>query len=198
MASLAAALVERQKVAALERAERAQRVRLVADPLVTVQDLQRVLGHYLDFKKCSDLWSLISPPPGGPISVTWQTPVNGSWLSKVAGLLYDLVGLAPNTKLLSSKVVKALRVLLERKQLELRPRQGSTQDILDRIDLTLRILLTMVRTLKTSPSTKTKVYRSLSIQEQQEVDMILEKVCLPAEFVSQGFDPEEGDQHVKV
>ena len=42
MASLAAALVERQKVAALERAERAQRVRLVADPLVTVQDLQRV------------------------------------------------------------------------------------------------------------------------------------------------------------
>ena len=193
MASLAAALVERQKVAALERAERAQRVRLVADPLVTVQDLHRVLGHYLDFKKCSDLWSLISPPPGGPISVTWQTPVNGSWLSKVAGLLYGLVA-----KLLSSKVVKALRVLLERKQLELRPRQGSTQDILDRIDLTLRILLTMVRTLKTSPSTKTKVYRSLSIQEQQEVDMILEKVCLPAEFVSQGFDPEEGDQHVKV
>ena len=138
MASLAAALVERQKVAALERAERAQRVRLVADPLVTVQDLHRVLGHYLDFKKCSDLWSLISPPPGGPISVTWQTPVNGSWLSKVAGLLYDLVGLAPNnTKLLSSKVVKALRVLLERKQLELCPRQGNTQDILDRMDLTM-------------------------------------------------------------
>ena len=138
MASLAAALVERQKVAALERAERAQRVRLVADPLVTVQDLHRVLGHYLDFKQCSDLWSLISPPPGGPISVTWQTPVNGSWLSKVAGLLYDLVGLAPNnTKLLSSKVVKALRVLLERKQLELCPRQGNTQDILDRMDLTM-------------------------------------------------------------
>ena len=138
MASLAAALVERQKVAALERAERAQRVRLVADPLVTVQDLHRVLGHYLDFKKCSDLWSLISPPPGGPVSVMWQTPVNGSWLSKVAGLLYDLVGLAPNnTKLLSSKVVKALRVLLERKQLELCPRQGNTQDILDRMDLTM-------------------------------------------------------------
>ena len=138
MVSLAAALVERQKVAALERAERVQRVRLVADPLVTVQDLHRVLGHYLDFKKCSDLWSLISPPPGGPISVTWQTHVNGSWLSKVAGLLYDLVGLAPNnTKLLSSKVVKALRVLLERNQLELCPRQGNTQDILDRMDLTM-------------------------------------------------------------
>ena len=69
--------------------------------------------------------------------MTWQTPVNGSWLSKVAGLLYDLVGLAPNnTKLLSSKVVKALRVLLERKQLELCPRQGNTQDILDRMVLT--------------------------------------------------------------
>ena len=105
---------------------------------MTVQDLHRVLGHYLDFKKCSDLWSLISPPPGGPVSVMWQTPVNGSWLSKVAGLLYDLVGLAPNnTKLLSSKVVKALRVLLERNQLELCPRQGNTQDILDRMDLTM-------------------------------------------------------------
>ena len=70
--------------------------------------------------------------------MTWQTPVNGSWLSKVAGLLYDLVGLAPNnTKLLSSKVVKALRVLLERNQLELCPRQGNTQDILDRMDLTM-------------------------------------------------------------
>ena len=69
--------------------------------------------------------------------MTWQTPVNGSWLSKVAGLLYDLVGLAPSTKLLSSKVVKALRVLLERKQLELCPRQGNTQDILDRMDLTM-------------------------------------------------------------
>ena len=134
MASLAAALVERQKVAALERAERAQRVQLVADPLATVQGFGTLLG----FQKCSDLWSLISPPPGGPISVTWQTPVNGSWLSKVAGLLYDLVGLAPNnTKLLSSKVVKALRVLLERNQLELCPRQGNTQDILDRMDLTM-------------------------------------------------------------
>ena len=70
--------------------------------------------------------------------MTWQTPVNGSWLSKVAGLLYDLVGWAPNnTKLLSSKVVKALRVLLERNQLELCPRQGNTQDILDRMDLTM-------------------------------------------------------------
>ena len=64
--------------------------------------------------------------------MTWQTPVNGSWLSKVAGLLYGLVA-----KLLSSKVVKALRVLLERKQLELCPRQGSTQDILDRMVLTM-------------------------------------------------------------
>ena len=134
MASLAAALVERQKVAALERAERAQRVQLVADPLVTVQGFGTLLGFQEVFRR----WSLISPPPGGPISVTWQTPVNGSWLSKVAGLLYDLVGLAPNnTKLLSSKVVKALRVLLERNQLELCPRQGNTQDILDRMDLTM-------------------------------------------------------------
>ena len=50
MASLAAALVERQKVAALERAERAQRVQLVADPLVTVQGFGTLLGFQEVFR----------------------------------------------------------------------------------------------------------------------------------------------------
>ena len=45
---------------------------------------------------CRDLWSLVCPPPGGPLTLTWSTPVCGPWLLKVVGLLYDLLVIAPN------------------------------------------------------------------------------------------------------
>jgi hypothetical protein len=52
----------------------------------------------------SDLWSLLRPPPGSPQTYTWRTTPSSSWLSKVAGLFFDLLDLAPNTKVLSQRL----------------------------------------------------------------------------------------------
>ena len=85
--------------------------RLIADPTITVDDIAKVLGKFLEFKGSKDLWPLISPPPGGPNDFHWHTPVNGDWVAKASGLLYDLLSLAPNTKVLGTKVVAAFRFL---------------------------------------------------------------------------------------
>ena len=77
--------------------------RLIADPTITVDDIAKVLGKFLEFKGSKDLWPLISSPPGGPNDFHWHTPVNGDWVAKASGLLYDLLSLAPNTKVLGDQ-----------------------------------------------------------------------------------------------
>ena len=111
MACLEAAFAERKEVSNLKKAEGAQKVRLVANPLVTVSQLEDVLHSFLKHRQTGDLLSLVCPPPAGPCNFGWHTPPSGPWLSKAIGLLRDLVGLAENTKLHSSKVMKAMQNL---------------------------------------------------------------------------------------
>ena len=70
-----------------------------------------IADQFLEYKGSQDLWPLISPPPGGPNDFHWHTPVNGDWVAKASSLLYNLLSLAPNTKVLGTKVVAAFRFL---------------------------------------------------------------------------------------
>ena len=185
MAALSAALDERMRALSDERCQKqSSRLRLTADPNISVCQIQKVLTQYLHHKSSKDMWALICPPPSGPITYGWHTHPHGEWLSKVAGLLFDLLEIAPNSKLQSVKLVKSLKAMHANKDLEVQPKKGqSCEDVFDQIDLTVRILMSMVRSLKLSPVDKAKVWRSIPRKDQVCLEMVLEKVVLPAEFM---------------
>ncbi|CAE7848522.1 unnamed protein product, partial [Symbiodinium necroappetens] len=137
MASLDAIMEEKQReLDGLKDGGKPASKRLVADPSITVDDLAKVFSKYLEYKGSRDLWSLLSPPPGGPSQFHWHTPVNGDWTAKVSGLLFDLLDLAPNTKLLGTKVIAAFRFLHANKHLMLP--ESRTQSHLDKMDMAIR------------------------------------------------------------
>ena len=112
--------------------------------------------------------------------------------------MFDLCQLAPNTKLLSSKVTKALRNMLESKTLEIPAKYGTPSDVIDKLDISVRLLLGMVKNMKLKRELKCNVYRLLSRKEQIELDMVLEQVHLPAELMAQGsFEEDECDEIMK-
>ena len=200
MAALAAAVKQKEDQAALERSlKQGTRVRLLADRGISAAALQSQLGEFLRFKNSKDLWCYIAPPPTGPQQYGWHTYPHPEWLAKTAPMLYDLVGLAPNTKLQSSKLVTSLKGLLDAKELDINVKQGrSVQDSLDQLDLTIRILLNMVRTLKCQELQRIKVQRSLSKQDWMKIELVLDRVKLPAEMMAAGSLGALGEEEVPL
>ena len=130
--------------------------------------------------KTSDLWSLVSPPASLAVA-SWHTAPNAQWLAKTSNLLYDVLDFAPNTKLQGTKVTKALQASHLNKSLFIDKKLNKPEDAMDRVSLSLRIVLSMLRTIKMSESTKSKVMRSLSNEEAMKLNIVLKKVVLPAE-----------------
>ena len=168
MAGLAKAMAAIQQMEAKATSNK-KNFRLIADPCISVESLKRPLRNYLEFHKSSDMWSLVCPPPGGPLTFTWHTPPNGSWLSKCIGLLYDLLEVAPNSKLQSVKLLRALKSLVEDKTMSICTRKMTESDVLDRIDLSIRLLLSHLRQLKQNLSLKLKVLRMCTDDEKMKL-----------------------------
>eukprot|EP00438_Fugacium_kawagutii_P024477 Skav209976 [mRNA] locus=scaffold1046:8955:10073:- [translate_table: standard] len=99
-------------------------------------------------------------------------------MSKCAGLVYDILDYAPNTKLASSKVKAALKDMIRNKSLHVPCVPGNVDGILDRIDLSLRLVLNMFREAAVKPHVTSKVFRSLPREEAQRVQMAIDKVQL--------------------
>ena len=194
MAALEALVGDKMKLAAEEKSQKqTNRIRLIADPSITATALQSVLTSFLNYKGHKNLWLVVAPPPSGPTSYGWHTSPQGEWMVKASGLIYDLLNIAPNTKIQSTRLIKALKTMYESKDLDLETSTTrSVQDCLDRLDFTIRVLMSQVRQLKESPSLKTKMFRNMSKKEQVGLDLILGKTTLPAELL-QGDLLEEED-----
>ena len=165
------------KIAADEKSQKqTSRMRLIAGPNITATALQSILTSFLNYKGHKNLWLVVAPPPSGPSTYGWHTSPQRQWMVKASGLIYDLLGIAPNTKIQSTRLMKALKTMHESKDLDLETSTTRTvQDCLDRLDFTIRILMSQVRQLKSSPSLKTKMYRNMSKKEQMALDLILDK-----------------------
>lgn len=191
----AAASAKMQELALDKSQKMASRTRLQADPNIAVADLQRVFQDFLVHKANKDLWGLIMPPPTGPMSYGWHTQPCSEWIMKTAGLLFECVGLAQNTKLHSAKVQKCLRAMHDAKDLELRITKTKSMDnCIDQIDLTLRILLNMIRTLKCNRQHRQRVLRSLCKAEQVKLELILQRVVLPPEVMALASEESLADE----
>ena len=95
------------------------------------------------------------------------------------GLLCDLLLVAPNTKLASQKVTRALYSLYEERALDMAVRSGTVltpADCIDKIDTGIRTLLCFIRELKQDTTLYTKLARSMSAGDIMKLDACLEKV----------------------
>ena len=104
--------------------------------------------------------------------------------------------MGPNTKIQSTRLIKALKTMYESKDLDLETSTTRTvQDCLGRLDFTVMVLMSQVRQLKPSPSLKTKMFRNMSKKEQLGLDLILGKTTFQADAlnrtISMGPLPEE-------
>eukprot|EP00435_Cladocopium_sp_Y103_P070777 s140_g36.t1 len=194
MSALDAAVHARMAAAAEEKGNKqSSRFRLIADATISVHSIQAVLTKYCELKQEKQLWSLICPPPTGPMSYGWHSKPDGPWLMKVAGLLYDLLAICPNTKLVSKKVVAALKGMEQSFSAEFpHTKHLSKSDLMDKVDVTLRVLLSMMRQLKCSQVLKSRTYRMLSKADQCKMDIMLDRVVLPPELIgNENFEDEE-------
>ena len=178
MGTLDALLDEKLGVLAEEKAaKQANKNRLIADPNISVSSLMESIGNFLRYKKTKDLWALLGPPAGAAASYGWHSLPNGEWLVKVSSLLFELLGVASNSKIQSKKLHKALVAMHQQRELDVRTWAGHTSnDAIDRLDFTIRVLMSMLRQLRTSGSLKTKVLRSLPRRDQVCLDLVLQKV----------------------
>ena len=177
--------------------KQSSRFRLVADKGISVASIQSILSEYMRYKESPDLWCLVAPPPTGPQTFGWQTNPSGDWLCKTAALLYDLVGLAPNTKLQSIKLWKCLKSMYLNKELHLDTKKGySVDDWLDKLDLTIRILLNMIRCLKCNEGQRLKVQKSMTSKDWSRVEHVLERVQLPPELLAASSLCQDEDEDV--
>eukprot|EP00434_Breviolum_minutum_P023909 symbB.v1.2.021099.t1/scaffold1717.1/size104954/2 len=188
MAALDALVQERMRQDKDDRCvKQANRIRLIADPSMSVQGLQVCVKNFLSHKQTQDLWLCISPPPGTPSTYGWHSPPHGEWLTKASGLLYELLAVAENSKIHSTKLCKALKVLYDQKDLQVPlnhgHKQGSLQDEFDKYDFTIRVLMAMLRKLRASAQIKANVFRSLCKKDQTVLEILLAKVQLPQEFI---------------
>ena len=186
MAALDLAIKEKEEMLSREKAlKQASRYRLVADKTISVSSIHSVRSNYLRHKETNDLWSLVAPPATGPQTFGWHTYPSPEWLCKTASLLFDLVELAPNTKLQSTKLFKCLRSMYENKELHLDIKKGFTvNDSIDRLDLTIRVLLNMIRNLKCNDLQRLKTQRNLTRHDWLKLDLVLDRVQLPAELMA--------------
>lgn len=81
------------------------------------------------------------------------------------------------------EVTKALRSLYHNRRMNIPPGMLLDETV-DQIDLCLRVLLSMIRSMKMSKVASERVFRNLSKNEQTGLELILKKVALPVEMLS--------------
>ena len=178
MSSMAAAM-QRHKITIIEK-RKSLKPRLVANHDMSVRDITRVLTSIMNHYQCTDLWSLVAPPACGPQQFSWKTPPRGGWMVKCAPVLYELAEIAPNTKILATKMRSALLILWKQKSLTYTEKNMTENDAFDRIDTAVRVVFSMFRTIKDGLDEKLRIFRHLSGEEIQKLQLVLDKIKLPA------------------
>ena len=113
MATLQAAMnAQAEEKKCLAKSSQKHQHRLLADHAVSVQEIQSVYNLHVAFKGNKKLYELVCPGEQGPRLLSWNTRPNGTYMAKMSGLVFDLLELAPNTKLLSSRNLAAILALV--------------------------------------------------------------------------------------
>ena len=182
-------LVERDAAASKAfRVERASKPRLIADPSVSVTELMKVLRVFVDQKDCKDILSLVVP--AGHRTFSWKTAVDPSWLQKMSSLVFDILAIAPNSKVQGKKLELALKKLLECGDLKNQSKRDD-KTYVDSVNQLIRIALSQFRTLKTDITKRDMCFKRLSSKEKKGFNLILERLQLPSDYENHQSDEEQ-------
>ena len=99
---------------------------------------------------------------------------------KLAPIVFELAEIAPYTKILGAKMRTALIILWKQKSLTHAEKNLTENDAFDRIDTALRVVFSMFRTIKDGLDEKLRIFRHLSGEEIQKLQLVLDKIQLPA------------------
>lgn len=189
MAGLEAAYRQEQALL-LQQPDSKSVQRLVADPNMSVRDIASALGSYMRHHGTSDLWALVAPPPTAPTRITWKTPPCPDWVCKVMGLHYELLDIAPNTKVASVKLQRAIMTLHSEKALHV-PDNKRLEDHVERIDVAIRTTLAMIRTLHETQKLKNRVLQMITAKDTHMLKLTLAKVNIPSNTAPAQDDEEQ-------
>ena len=182
-------LVERDAAASKAfRVERASKPRLIADPSVSVTELMKVLRVFVNQKDCNDILSLVVP--AGHRTFSWKTAVDPSWLQKMSSLVFDILAIAPNSKVQGKKLELALKKLLDCGDLKNQSKRDD-KTYVDSVNQLIRIALSQFRTLKTDLTKRDMCFKRLSSKEKKGFNLILERLQLPSDYENHQSDEEQ-------
>lgn len=157
------------------------RKRLVADPMVSVQDLKEVIMLHCSWKDSKKLYDLVCPGESGPRLLGWQTRPHPMYMYKMAGLCFDILKLAPNTKLMSNKLIMAIKTLIG-SHIENSTKKSDTE-FSETCDQMIRIALSMYRTVKRDKEFYSATCRALPKDHMLKVQVVLDKITLPTDYL---------------
>ena len=150
--------------------------RLTADPCVSISDIEKAIKHFLQLSGSKDLHSLLQSPLGSQL--TWKTTTQPDWLIKVAPLFLGLSELCPNTILLSSKVLGALKKL--QKDDYLVNLSGKLdEDFWDSCDFSIRVLFSHFREIKKSATVAQRMMKKCTPRGWDAIHNVLKHIVIP-------------------
>ena len=113
---------------------------------------------------------------------------------KLAPILFQLAEIAPNTKILGTKMRTALIILWKQKSLTRAEKNLTENDAFDRIDTAVRVVFSMFRTIKDGLDEKLRIFRHLSGEEIHKLQLALDKIQLPAKGTCEDAE-EDADEN---
>ena len=160
-------------------------LRVVADPSITVRDLENLMQGYVSATGKDDICNMFLRK--GWSRMSWQQEPNGTIMSVANPLINMFLDIVPNTKVNSSKLGPAIRSLFRRKIFKLPARRdGDTRDVdqiindlSDDLDLKIRIVLSWYRVCASNDEGRVKALSVLTAAEITSVEKALKKVQVP-------------------
>lgn len=150
--------------------------RLVANPCLSVQDLENCITTWVTTSMNTDVYVLLKPPAG--LVMNWKSAPQIEWLSKVSPLFALLAQICPNTVLTSKKVIQAFKSLREGKKIT-SSSEKKGEDFDDWCDQVVRILFAQFREVKRNATIRSRCQKKSGTEQWQNILCVLDKITVP-------------------
>ena len=170
-------MVEKQKEMEMEREKKkAAAFRVSVDASIGVDEMHEVYGKYVAYSVNKDFHSLICPTAGCPRAIGWSTKPCADWMVKVAGLIFELVGLLPNGKMSMLKNQRAIQKLLQDNHIVNNLKGVDGQQYVEKCDILMRVVMSMFRSVRNNTDHYDRLKRKLIKADMQKIDLVLAKM----------------------
>ena len=150
--------------------------RQVADPLLGVADLMKVLRAEMATCQSWDLWKLLEHPGGRNATFSWKTAPVPAWMEKTSALMERFVAIAPNGVLQEAKLRQAILKLGHERKINYT--RWNEEVFSDKCDHLIRVVLSHFRLLKQKQDEYQRCMRKATEAEQTAIDQVLANMNL--------------------